>query len=76
MSHRVGCLPSGSQSERCLSVADLFHEPPRGRDTDPEPNRELGERLTFPQVRQDQKRLLPHSSASASATRSRPGDGG
>ena len=59
MSHRVGCLPSGSQSERCLSVADLFHEPPRGRETDPGPNRELGERLTFPQVRQDQKRLLP-----------------
>ncbi len=40
-------------------VHGLVHISPGRRDTDPEPGRELGERLAFPQVDQDEQGLLP-----------------
>jgi hypothetical protein len=44
---------SGQQHHR------LAHIPPGGGGADAEPRRQIGERLTFAQVRQDQQRPLP-----------------
>ena len=45
----------------------LVHVPPGRRGPDPEPGRELGERLALAQVGQDQQGLLRRGSASASS---------
>jgi len=53
--HRLAQLrgPGREQGDRLPGVP-----PGRGR-ADPEPRRELSERLAFPQLSQDQERLLP-----------------
>src|SRR4029079_7609171 len=51
----------GAQLRRpgCEQLRRLVHVPPGRRDADREPGRELGERLAFAQVGQDEQGLLP-----------------